>query len=84
MRKKKPSKPKPAVNQSGARKLGKWLFEDVRPTMRGPTKKNYLRCPLHGRKIDGVHSSMYMPAPHDHKEWQASKDAKLNSWKEQK
>ena len=27
---------------------------------------------------------MYMPAPHDHEEWQASKDAKLNSWKEQK
>ena len=27
---------------------------------------------------------MYMPAPHDHEEWQAGKDAKLNSWKEKK
>ena len=27
---------------------------------------------------------MYIPAPHDHKECQAGKDAKLNSWKEQK
>ena len=27
---------------------------------------------------------MYMPAPHKHKAWQAGKDAKLNSWKEQK
>ena len=25
-----------------------------------------------------------MPAPHDHKEWQAGKDSKLNYWKEQK
>ena len=25
-----------------------------------------------------------MPVPHEHEEWQASKDAKLNSWKEQK
>ena len=41
MRKKKPSKPKPTANQSGAGKLGKWLFEDVRPTLRGPDKKYY-------------------------------------------
>ena len=27
---------------------------------------------------------MYMPAPHKHKALQAGKDAKLNSWKEQK
>ena len=27
---------------------------------------------------------MYIPAPHDHEEWQASKYAKLNSWKEKK
>ena len=27
---------------------------------------------------------MYIPVPHDHEAWQASKDAKLNSWKEQK
>ena len=27
---------------------------------------------------------MYMPAPHEHKEWKAGKDAKLNSWREQK
>ena len=25
-----------------------------------------------------------MPTPHDHEAWQAGKDAKLNSWKEQK
>ena len=81
---KKPSKPKPAVNQSGAGKLGKWLFEDVWPMLRVPNKKNYACFPLYGRKIDGVHSSIYMPTPHYHEEWQASKDAKLNSWKEQK
>ena len=83
-RKKKPSKPNPAANQSGARKLGKWLFEDVGPTLHGPDKKNYAWFPLYGRKIDGVHSGMYMPAPHDHKEWQAGKDANLNYRKEQK
>ena len=82
--KKKPSKSNPAATQSGARKIGKWLFEDVVPTMRGPDKKNYAWCPLHGRKTDGVHSGMYMPAPHNHKAWQAVKDAKLNSWKKQK
>ena len=65
-RNKKPRIINPAANQSGARKLGKWLFEDVRPTLRGPDKKNYAWCPLHGRKADGVHSSMYMQAPHDH------------------
>ena len=81
---KKPSKTKPTANKSGAGKLGKWPFTDVRPTLRGPNKKNYAWCPLHGRKTDGVHSGMYMPAPRDHEEWQASKDAKLNSWKEQK
>ena len=84
MRKKKPSKPNPAANQSGVRKLGKWLFEDVGPTMRGPDKKNYAWCPLHGCKTDRVHSSMYMPETHDHEEWQAGKDAKINYWKEQK
>ena len=65
-RKKKPSKSNPAATQSGAGKLGKWLFEDVGPTMSGPDKKNYAWCHLHGRKMDGVHSGMYMPAPHDH------------------
>ena len=83
-RKKKPSNSNPAATQSGAGKLGKWLFEDVGPTIRGPDKKNYAWCPLHGRKTDGVHSGMYMPAPHNHKAWQAVKDAKLNSWKKQK
>ena len=83
-RKKKPNKPNPAANQSGAGKLGKWLFEYFGPTMRGPDKTNYAWCPLHGRKIDGVHSSMYMLAPHDPEAWQAGKYAKLNSWKEQK
>ena len=81
-RKKKPSKSNPAATQIGAMKLGKWLFEDVGPSMRGPDMKNYASCPLHRRKTDGVHSSMYMPAPHDHEAWQAGKDAKLNSWKE--
>ena len=52
--------------------------------MRGPDKKNYAWCPLHGRKTDGVHNGMYMPAPHNHEVWQAGKDAKLNSRKEQK
>ena len=33
MRKKKPSKSNPTAIQSGAGKLGKWLFEDVGPTM---------------------------------------------------
>ena len=83
-RKKNPSKPNPASNQSGAGKLGKWLFKDFGPTMRGPNKKNYAWCPLRGCKTDEVHSGMYMPAPHDHESWQAGKDAKLNSWKEQK
>ena len=50
---KKPSKPKPAANQSGAGKLGKWLFEDVGPTLRGPNKKNYAWYPLNGCKTDG-------------------------------
>ena len=27
---------------------------------------------------------MYMPAPHNHEAWQAGKDEKINSWKEQK
>ena len=27
---------------------------------------------------------MYMSAPHDHEAWKAAKDAKQNSWKEQK
>ena len=67
-RKKKPRNSNPAANQSGDGKLGKWLFEDVRPTLRGPDKKNYAWCPLNGRKTDGVHSGMYMPAPHDHEE----------------
>ena len=40
-RKKKPSKSNPAATQSRAGKLGKWLFEDVGPTMRGPNNKNY-------------------------------------------
>ena len=83
-RKKKRSNSNPADNQSGAGKLGKWLFEDVGPTMRGPDKKNYVWCPLHGRKTDGVHSGMYMPAPHDHEAWQAGKDENLNSCKEKK
>ena len=26
---------------------------------------------------------MYMSEPHDHKAWQAGRDAKLNSWKQQ-
>ena len=67
-RKKNPSKPNPVANQIGARKLGKWLFKDVRPTLRSPDKKNYAWCPLHGRKTDGVHRGMYMPEPHDHEE----------------
>ena len=82
--KKKPSKSNPAATQSGAGKLSKWLFEDVGPTMRGPDKKNYAWCHIHGRKTDGVHSGMYMPVPHDHEAWKAAKDAKQNSWKEQK
>ena len=82
--KKNPSKSNPAATQNGAGKLSKWLFEDVGPTMRGPEKKNYAWCPLHGRKTDGVHSGMYMPAPHDHRAWKAGKDAKINYWKEQK
>ena len=52
--------------------------------MRGPDKKNYAWCILHGCKTNGVNSGVYMPAPHDHESWQAGKDAKLNSWKEQK
>ena len=35
-RKNNPSKPNPAANQSGAGKIGKWLFKYVGPTMRGP------------------------------------------------
>ena len=83
-RKKKLSKPNPAANQSGAGKLVKRLFEYVRPTMRSPEKKNYAWCPIHGRKTDGVHIGMYMPAPDEHEAWQAGKYAKLNSWKEKK
>ena len=83
-RKKKPSKPNPAANPSGAGKLGKWLFEDVGPTLCDPDKKNYAWCPLHGHKTEGLHNGMYMPASHNHEAWQAGKDAKLNSWKEQK
>ena len=52
--------------------------------MHGPDKKNYAWCPLHVHKSDEVHSGMYMPAPHDNEAWQAGKDAKINSWKEQK
>ena len=81
--KKNPSNYNPAATPSGAGKLGKWLFEDVRPTMRGLEKKNYASRPLHGRKTNGVHRGMYMAAPHDHEAWQTRKDAKLNSWKEQ-
>ena len=73
-RKKKSRKSNPAATQSGAGKLGKWLFEDVGPTMRVPKNKNYEWCPLHGRKTDGVHSGMYMPVPHNHEAWKAGKD----------
>ena len=66
-RRKNPSKPKPAANHSGAGKLGKWLFEDVGPTLRGLDKKNYAWCPIHKHKTYRVHSGMYMPAPHDNK-----------------
>ena len=83
-RKKKPSKSNPAATQSGTGKLGKWLFEDVGPTMRGPDKKNYEWRHLHGRKTDRVHIFIYIPAPHDHESWKAAKDAKQNSRKEQK
>ena len=79
MRKKKPSKPNPNANQSGAGKLGKWLFEDDGPTMRDLDKNNYSCCTLHGHKTDAVHSGMYMPVPHDHEAWQVGKDAKINS-----
>ena len=82
-RKKKHSKSNPAATQSRAGNLSKWLFEDVGPTMRGPDKKNYAWCHLHGLKTDGVHSGMHTTAPHDHEAWKAAKDAKQNSWKEQ-
>ena len=39
--KKKPSKPNPLRIKAGQGKIGKWLFEDVEPTMCGPNKKNY-------------------------------------------
>ena len=52
-RKNNPSNPNPAANQSGAGKIGKWLFEDVGPTLCGPDKENYACCPLYGRKTDG-------------------------------
>ena len=68
-RKKKPSKSNPAATQSRAGKIGKWLFEDFGPTMRGPDKKNYAWCYLHGRKTGGLHSGMYMPAPYKHEAW---------------
>ena len=77
--KKKPRNSNPAATQSGAAKLGKWLFEDVGTTSCGPKKKNYAWCPLHGRKTDRVHSGMYMTAPHDHEACQAGKDANINS-----
>ena len=80
-RKKNPIKYNPSATQSGSRKLSKWLFEDVGPTMRGPDKNNYAWCHLHGRKTDGVNSGMYMPDPHDHEACKAAKDAKHNSWK---
>ena len=83
-RKKNPSNSNPPSTQSGSRKLSKWLFEDVGPTIRGPDKKNYACYHLHGRKTDGVRSGMYMPAPHDHEAWKSAKDAKQNSWKAQK
>ena len=38
-RKKTPGKSNPAATQSGAGKLGKWLFEDVGPTMRVPKRR---------------------------------------------
>ena len=34
--------------------------------------------------MDGVHSGMYMPEPRDHEAWKSAKEAKQNSWKEQK
>ena len=83
-RKKNPRKSNPASTQSGAGKLSKWLFEDVGPTMRGPDKKNYAWCHLHGRKMDRVHSGMCMPETHNQEAWKSAKDAKTNSWKEQK
>ena len=39
-RKNNPINSNPAATQSGAGKLGKWIFEDVGTTMRGPDKKN--------------------------------------------
>ena len=81
--KKNPIKSNPAATQNRAGKLGKWLFEDVGPTMHVPDKKNYAWYPLHGRKTDGVQSGMYIPEPHNHAAWQAGKDAKKKSWKYQ-
>ena len=83
-RKKNPIKSNPAATQSGAGKLSKWLFEDFVPTMCGPDKKNYAWCHFHGRKTNGVHSGMYMPAPHKHEAWKAAKDTKKNPGKKKR
>ena len=80
--KKNPRKSNPTATHSGAGKLSKCLFEDFRHTLCGPKKKNYAWCHLHGRKTDGVHSGMYMPAPHNHEALKSAKDAKKISWKE--
>ena len=57
--------------------LAKWLFKNVGASLSAPDGKNYERCKHHGRKTDGVPSGMYMPAPHDHDEWQVAHDAKV-------
>ena len=39
-RKNNPSNSDPTATQSGVGKLGKWLFENVGPTIRGPDNNN--------------------------------------------
>ena len=74
----KKAKPKPSKTPTGTGrpKLGKWVFENVGQSFTGPDGNDYDWCEHHGRMTDGVHSGMYMPAPHDHEQWQANKDTK--------
>ena len=66
--KKAARKTRPHKPESGSARpnLGKWLFNNIGPTLRGPDKKDYAWCAHHGRVTNGVHSGMYMPAPHIH------------------
>ena len=76
------SKPLKTETGTGKPKLGEWVIENVRPSLHGPDGNDCHWCAHHGRMANGVHSGMYMPAPHDHEEWQSNKDTKSTSRKD--